>query len=65
MMKSWRESWRMDSEAASQAVILMFIPVILGVWLNRREAWGWREEGLAREEEISGGRREVCLAGDE
>ena len=38
MMKSWRESWSKDSKVASQAVILMFIPIILGLWLNKRDA---------------------------
>ena len=40
MMKSWRESWSRDSKVASQAVILMFIPIILGLGFNKRAAWG-------------------------
>ena len=39
MMKSWRESWSRDSKVASQAVILMFIPIILGLGFNKRAAW--------------------------
>ena len=38
MIKSWRESWSKDSKVASQAVILMFIPTIRELWLNKRDA---------------------------
>ena len=38
MIKSWRESWSKDSKVASQAVILMFIPTILELWLNKSDA---------------------------
>ena len=39
MMKSWRESWSRDSKVTSQAVILMFIPIILGLGFKTRAAW--------------------------
>ena len=39
MMKSWRESWRRDSKVASQAVILMFTPIIIELGFRKRAAW--------------------------
>ena len=52
MMKSWRESWSKDSKVASQAVILMFIPTILELWLNKRDACVWRRK--YRQRKLSG-----------
>ena len=39
MIKSCKESCSKDSKVASQAVILMFSPIILGVGFNKRVAW--------------------------
>ena len=49
MMKSCRESWRRDSKVASQAVILMFIPIILGLGFNTRAAWEKNGQRLTEE----------------
>ena len=49
MIQSWRESWSKDSKVASQAVILMFIPTILELWLNKRDACVWRERKIQQE----------------
>ena len=57
MMKSCRESWRRDSKVASQAVILMFIPIILGLGFNTRAAWekkDWRGKPNLEEYEGEG-----------
>ena len=40
MTKSCKQSCKSDSQMPSQAVTLMFIPTIAGLWCSNRVAWG-------------------------